>query len=299
MLEEVGEKNIDVAIAMTFFNESPQNFRIAVKSIFAQTLTNWKLFLVSDGANAELNDLASKIQDPRVKVRIESSNMGLANRLNEIIREATSNYIIRMDADDVMVQDRLAIQVAFMRTNPNIDVLGTKAFLIDERDELQGEFREPKLPLKIQDCLQNGILSHPTVCFKRQWALMNPYNPKWRFTEDKELWLRTFESSSFAKITDRTLYYRVSSSPKFLKILRTTFYNLKLILFYSRHPNIRFFAYMKAIRLLVNFIVISIAVLTKNYRIVYSRKFHKTSQTFSDEKRSLEQVKNTIVPGWD
>ena len=116
-----------------------------------------------------------------------------------------------------------------MKNNPSIDVLGTSNFLIDEESNLIGEYREPTFDKSAASFLKSGIFSHPSVLMKTEWAIRNPYDTKWIRTEDKELWLRTFNQSSFHKLDAQLMFIRV---PKHLdrdKFLLTSKYDRKLI----------------------------------------------------------------------
>ena len=201
----------------------------AIKSVYAQTFENWTLLIVCDGATPEIVQFVQSLIDPRVEVIIEDTNRGLANRLNQIASLAKTQYLARMDSDDIMVPSRLQTQFDFMKNNPDLDVLGTSNYLIDEESNLFGEYKEPTYDNSPSSFLNNGIFSHPSVIMKTEWAIRNPYDPKWIRTEDKELWLRTFDQSSFHKLEARLMFIRVPKQLDRDKFLLTSKYNRKLI----------------------------------------------------------------------
>ena len=183
----------------------------AIRSIFAQDYQDWKLILVADGASSEALAVARSVQDKRVVLVEHCDRRGLAVRLNEIAAHTTTDLLFRMDADDIMSPDRISRQTAYMQANSNIDVLGSHAYLIDEASRVRGAYVESTLPTKPEEYLQNGVFTHPTIVGRTKWFLANPYSENLARGQDKELWLRTFRTSTFGKLADRLLFYRVRS----------------------------------------------------------------------------------------
>src|SRR5438874_1140893 len=95
-----------------------------LRSIFAQTFTDWELIAVDDGSTDGSGALLERLRDHRVRVFIEKGNRGLAARLNFIHENARGTYIARMDADDMMHPERMARQLAFLDQHPEVDVVG-------------------------------------------------------------------------------------------------------------------------------------------------------------------------------
>jgi glycosyltransferase involved in cell wall biosynthesis len=70
----------------------------AIQSVLAQTVKPDEIICVSDGAIDNSVEIAKKYQ---VKI-IEKKNGGLASARNAGIREATSEYVMSFDSDDIM-----------------------------------------------------------------------------------------------------------------------------------------------------------------------------------------------------
>ena len=88
----------------------------AIKSILAQTHELWELILIDDGSTDASLTIAKRFaeSDHRIKVISDGINKKLPARLNQLIEEANYDYIARMDADDLIHPDRLAIQLSFL-----------------------------------------------------------------------------------------------------------------------------------------------------------------------------------------
>ncbi|NLI76657.1 MAG: glycosyltransferase family 2 protein [Candidatus Riflebacteria bacterium] len=180
----------------------------AVRSVFAQTFEDWELLLVDDGSSDGTPDLVRGVHDSRVRVLTDGLHRGLVPRLNQIILAARGSFIARMDADDLMHPERLAKQVAFLEGNPGIDLVSSGIFSIGSRNELHGiralEDDEPDLPTIFR---QGGII-HPCVVTRREWSRRHLYDPGFPRAEDRELWVRTYSNSRFAKLPEPLYFYR-------------------------------------------------------------------------------------------
>ena len=120
-----------ITVGLPFFNNR-RTLPDAIRSIFAQSLNDWELLLVDDGSTDGSLEFARAIRDPRVRLVCDGSNRKLAARLNQIAELAPSEFIARMDADDLMHPNRLRRQIELFRGQPGLDVVGTAAFTIDE-----------------------------------------------------------------------------------------------------------------------------------------------------------------------
>ncbi|MBK9187309.1 MAG: glycosyltransferase family 2 protein [Moraxellaceae bacterium] len=86
----------------------------AMRSVLTQSLHDLELIVINDGSNDDSLAVIERIAaiDTRVKV-ISHKNKGLVYSLNEGIEQAQSDWIARMDADDVCLPQRLQAQLAY------------------------------------------------------------------------------------------------------------------------------------------------------------------------------------------
>src|SRR6266481_9622650 len=122
-------KKPDLTIGISFKNPGVF-FGLALQSVFAQTFSNWELILIDDGSSDGSLELASSLRDPRVRVYSDSKGKSLNVRLNELVRLATGNFFVRMDADDAMHPERLQRQVEILEKNSRSTVVGSAAYSI-------------------------------------------------------------------------------------------------------------------------------------------------------------------------
>lgn len=207
-----------VTIGIPFVN-NVDTLPLAIRSVFAQTFSDWELILVDDGSCDGSLETARTVDDPRVKVVSDGLNRGLPHRLNQIATLASGKYIARMDSDDMMHPDRIARQVEYMEANPHFDVVGTTTYTIDGESKPIGIRSTAPAASDAASVLRGAIFIHPSITGHKDWFLSNPYDEAFMGSEDYELWCRTCRISSFGKLQMPLLYYRenVRSAKSYLK----------------------------------------------------------------------------------
>lgn len=98
----------------------------AIESVLTQSLRDLELIVIDDGSFDETWQVISRVSDSRVRA-FRQANAGLAATLNKAVAFARAPYIARQDQDDVMLPDRLAKQVSFMDSHPEVGGVGTWA----------------------------------------------------------------------------------------------------------------------------------------------------------------------------
>jgi glycosyltransferase involved in cell wall biosynthesis len=200
-----------LTVGLPFLN-SERTLLDAVRSIYAQTLTDWQLILVDDGSTDTSLSLARSIRDPRVMVVSDGRNRGLAYRLNQIASLARGKYLARMDSDDLMHPRRLWKQVSFLEENARVDVVGTQAYTIDAENNPTGIRGVDPLDTRLAAVLKKGLMVHPTVMGRLAWFQGNRYDERFIRAEDHELWCRTCSGNSFARLDEPLYFYREGPS---------------------------------------------------------------------------------------
>lgn len=201
-----------LTIGLPFYNNE-KTLADAVKSVLIQTYTNWELILTDDGSTDGSLDIAKEFakNDIRIKVISDGFNKGLSHRLNQIAELTSSEYLARMDADDMMMPKKIEKQMKALLKDPSIDVIDTVAYIINEKEEpvgMRGAFDIATWDK--QKVLTKGLLFHPTVIAKTSWFKQNKYNPADDFlrSEDLELWCRTFDKTVFSRVYEPLFIYR-------------------------------------------------------------------------------------------
>ncbi|WP_418263901.1 glycosyltransferase family 2 protein [Flavobacterium faecale] len=196
--------NILVSIGIPIYN-AEKYLHDTIQSVINQSYTNWELILVDDGSTDDSLVIANAFEDSRIRIISDGTNKGLVYRLNQLSNIARGVYYARMDADDIMHPERIVRQVKILEFFPEIDVLGTNAYSINENNLVTG------IRLQYSNCERlrkvQGFI-HPTVMAKTSWFLANPYDANAIRIEDTELWYRTRMKYNFQILVEPLLFYR-------------------------------------------------------------------------------------------
>jgi len=195
-----------VTVGIPFYNASRWLFD-AVKSVFAQTFTDWELILMDDGSSDGSVETARSICDPRVRVYSDGRNLQVAARRNQIVQYATGAYLAWLDADDMMLPSRLEKQSEFLERNPRVDVVGTGMYTLGLQGEIVGR-RVPRRGGRPSCRPTHSPLFQPTVMGRIEWFRQNLSDPSLERAADMEMFLRTAGHSRFANLDELLTFYR-------------------------------------------------------------------------------------------
>ena len=107
--------------------------REAVDSMLAQTHRNIRIIVVDDGSTDATPEILSAMarKDDRIVV-VTTANQGIVEARNEALRQATSDYVACLDADDLAFPQRLERQLAHLVAHPECVAVGTQIEHMDE-----------------------------------------------------------------------------------------------------------------------------------------------------------------------
>jgi glycosyltransferase involved in cell wall biosynthesis len=201
-----------VSITSAFHNEEAYLLDL-IKSVFAQTFTDWELILVDDGSTDNSLQIARSINDPRIRVFTNGQNLGRSASLNKITTLARGKYIARFDADDMCGMTRIQKQVEFIESQPEVDAVGSGVCYIDRDDMPVGHYRPPLSHSEIckHPSSKLGIL-HGTILARKSWFERNAYDESLPIAVDFALLFCTHSQSTFANISEPLYYYRLDQS---------------------------------------------------------------------------------------
>jgi glycosyltransferase involved in cell wall biosynthesis len=182
-------------------------------SIAAQTCDDYQVLAWDNGStDATIEELNSWIPS-RLPGRIVIDRpAGLGASLAMMVEASETEFCARIDADDVNVPSRLEMQLAFLRNNPEVAVVGSQVIRIDENGREFGQHHA--LPLRHDDMVQRmlhaWVMWHPTVLFRRQAVLDAGNYRNWDpLIEDYDLWMRLAVSHKLANLDECLVKYRV------------------------------------------------------------------------------------------
>src|SRR5258708_3222455 len=141
----------------------------ALESILQQSFKDFELIAIDDGSTDQSVSLLSGFarSDERIRL-ITQANAGIVASLNRALGLARGEYLARMDADDVALPSRFAMQVAYLDGHPDVAVVGSAIRLIDADGNTIRDVDYPLAPAEVCKFLvQIGCaLAHPAVMMR-------------------------------------------------------------------------------------------------------------------------------------
>jgi glycosyltransferase involved in cell wall biosynthesis len=186
--------------------------RASVESILGQTYRDFELLVVNDGSTDGTPELLAQFaaDDPRVRVIGGTTRLGFSGALNLGLTQARGALIARMDADDIALPDRLAVQSDFLRTFPEVGLCGGRVQAFGLR---KGTFHCPPLTAEETLCyaLFDNPFAHPTIMLRRELVNRHgmQFDPAYCPSDDYELWSRCVRLFPCTNINRVLLHYRV------------------------------------------------------------------------------------------
>lgn len=189
--------------------------RVAIQSCLEQTFVNFELLVVANGTDAK--EIAAHVRnwyggDARIRL-LTTEIKHLTFSLSLGLHHSRAPLVARMDGDDICTPDRLERQVAFMRANPDVVVLGSAYELIDAKGTPLKTVSLPCADSDIRRALLRGNpLCHPSVMFRRAPVVAVGGYLGGVYAQDYDLWTRLAVDSTnrFGNLSEVCLGYRVA-----------------------------------------------------------------------------------------
>lgn len=131
-----------------------------IESIQSQSFDNFEIVVVNDGSKDNSVALVESILDDRIRI-INKENEGVSKTRNRGISESKGDWILFLDADDLMCEGCLQSLVDLGKRYPEADVLCGNFITKTENQDI-------KSSIITDNCLINNPFE---LIWKRQWNL--------------------------------------------------------------------------------------------------------------------------------
>lgn len=187
------QKPPKISVIMSVYN-GKKYLRESIESILNQTFNDFEFIIVNDASADKTKEILEEYvkKDPRIKIITNLINIGLTKSLNKALKIAQGEYIVRQDADDLSLSERLEKQIEFLKNNPKIKLLGTFGYSINGEGKI---LREEKFPTRHEEIKKafikrNQFIHGSVIIEKKALDQIGFYNEDFETTQDYELWFR-------------------------------------------------------------------------------------------------------------
>ncbi len=195
-------KTLTVSVVIPTYNRA-RFLGAAVASVRAQTWPCMEIVIVDDGSTDNTSEVVAKLGEG---IRyVVQPNSGPAAARNRGILEAQGDLIGFLDTDDRWLAGKIAGQIAILQRDPAVVLVGADMAIEDEtgqvqvpsnfeRRGLQAFFASldgrpvPEAPRRLLDL--NFINTSTVLVYREVLQALNGFDPRLRYGEDLELWLR-------------------------------------------------------------------------------------------------------------
>jgi len=208
---------MSISVLMSVYrSERPEHLDESLRSIWTdQTVKPDEIILIEDGPlGGGLEQTIGKWKEAvgnRLIIHKNDDNLGLTKSLNIGLQLASSEYIARMDSDDISDPRRFERQAAYLDCHPDVAIVGGAMQEFNSSN--------PKLNVRHYPTDNDGVmdtiykaspLAHPTVMMRREMFENGlRYDERYRTSQDIALWFDAICAGyKIGNIDDITLYFR-------------------------------------------------------------------------------------------
>lgn len=204
----------------------------ALDSVKRQTRSASEIVIVDDGSS-DLYTRQALARVERYGTRvIQTDGLGASAARNVGARSTSSDYLVWLDADDMLEPEYLSVAGARLDQDHSIDFVSCamRAF---------GEARYLWTPsaLTFIDAISTGAVPHASTMIRRRtWETAGGFDESLRSFELLDFWARVFECQGRGVVLDAPLLnYRVRAQSAYRRSITFETYHERLLHFYTKH----------------------------------------------------------------
>ncbi len=198
-----------VTVLMPVRNVAPY-VQVAVASVLEQTFRGIRLLVIDDASEDGSCEILAGVRDERLVLLRNQRHRGLVATLNRGLDLAGTEYLARMDADDVIAPDRLARQISFLDRHPEVGACGTDIATFADDGVLERYTYRRRHERIAPLLLFFNAMPHASAMFRLS-ALRRSrvrYRDTFRHAEDWDLWWQFTRTERVATIGPALYFYR-------------------------------------------------------------------------------------------
>jgi glycosyltransferase involved in cell wall biosynthesis len=189
----------------------------ALASLEAQTFRDFEVCLWDNGSTDASVEEAQRWIPGRLPGRVVTGRpLPLHQCLATMVEEAPTEFVARMDGDDISMPQRFELQLDFLSHNPAVALVGGQIECMDSSGEILAKEVWAEYPLTHSEIVSRmmilGPFNHPSILFRRQ-SILDVGNYKVPApVEDHNLYLEIVQKHRVANLPHIVTHYRLHNS---------------------------------------------------------------------------------------
>lgn len=214
-----------VSIVLSTYNRA-NTLKMAIDSILSQTYTDFELILVDDGSTDYTKELLKEYTDKRIRFFFLEKNQFYCMAANYGLEQIQGEYVAFATSDDVWEEDKLELQMNYLKERKECGACFTYSDVIDENGEnakeqfdmlsglLMKKFYTQKEWVQ-QFIFEGNCLSHPSAVVRKDVLdRVGNFNLLYCQSADMDLWLRIVRYYPIHVIDKQLVHYRCYKNPQ-------------------------------------------------------------------------------------
>mgnify|MGYP001167447555 CR=1 FL=1 len=197
---------VQLTVLIPFYNTAIELWKDAVRSMENQICKDFNVLVVDDGSTlVNPETVLSESQLNWSLIRLDR-NFGIETALNKGINSLTTDWFSRFDSDDVMLPNRIQIELDAIRKNPHAAVIASGARTND------GNILPASSDFEFE--IQFGCpFIHAATAFNKKKIFYPLYEARVEAAEDWLMWKKIIDSGlEIVTIPVPVIHYRVHSN---------------------------------------------------------------------------------------
>jgi len=170
-----------ISIIITLYNYE-QFVAECILSCIEQNYPNFEILVIDDCSTDRSYEVAEKFHR-HIRLFKSDKNRGYSHCKNIGIREAKGEYIVHLDADDLLTPHSLEIRYEYFKKNPKIDMIHGRAF--------RWRWNKKEKEWQVDGYRKGAVIHAQTIMIRRSvYERFGLYYEKLRSKADKEMTYR-------------------------------------------------------------------------------------------------------------
>ena len=195
-----------VTVLMPTYNVAPY-VKEAIDSVLRQTYADFELLVIDDCSKDNTVEVAQGIGDPRIRIVQNESNLGLADNLNRGLSLVTTEYVARMDGDDIAEPYWLEHELTILENHPEIGVCGGGFERFGTMKSLV------RFPESHDDCMANMLFECSVIVPVFRMSLVREQGLRYKASafpaEDYRFWAECLRVTQLYNLQETVFHYRM------------------------------------------------------------------------------------------
>ena len=179
----------------------------AIESVLFQTYKNIELIIIDDGSQDRSKLIIESYADyPNIKI-IFQKNKGLNVTNNIAMKVANGKYIMRLDADDYLVDTAIEEMVSLLEADENLGLVFPDYYLVDVDNTKTAEIQRFDFDTEVSlfDLPAHGACTMIRLDFLKR---LGGYDESYTCQDGYELWIKFVTKYRVTNISKPLFYYR-------------------------------------------------------------------------------------------